>query len=135
MAVARPAGPAPTTRMSVSITPAGRGPLVSVRVVMAPESPRCHGPGSVARTDFISVAAQAAAPGPGHRHRSSRIEAAFQRYRSAWCVITGLQSRPAPSRYPERNGSAMNHADATGQLREAEELVRWTRGERIRFLW
>ena len=29
----------------------------------------------------------------------------------------------------------MNHADATGQLREAEELVRWTRGERIRFLW
>jgi len=29
----------------------------------------------------------------------------------------------------------MNHADATGQLREAEELVRWTCGERIRFLW
>ena len=29
----------------------------------------------------------------------------------------------------------MNHADVTGQLREAEELVRWTCGERIRFLW
>jgi len=29
----------------------------------------------------------------------------------------------------------MNHADATGHLREAEELVRWTCGERIRFLW
>ena len=29
----------------------------------------------------------------------------------------------------------MNHTDATGQLREAEELVRWTCGERIRFLW
>jgi len=29
----------------------------------------------------------------------------------------------------------MNHADATGQLRKAEELVRWTCGERIRFLW
>jgi hypothetical protein len=28
----------------------------------------------------------------------------------------------------------MNHTDATGQLRRAEELVRWTRGERIRFL-
>ena len=29
----------------------------------------------------------------------------------------------------------MNHTDATGQLRRAEELVRWTCGERIRFLW
>ena len=29
----------------------------------------------------------------------------------------------------------MNHTDATGQLRRAEELVRWTPGERIRFLW
>ena len=29
----------------------------------------------------------------------------------------------------------MNHTDATGQLREAEELVRWTCRERIRFLW
>jgi hypothetical protein len=29
----------------------------------------------------------------------------------------------------------MNHPDAPGQLREAEELVRWTCGERIRFLW
>ena len=29
----------------------------------------------------------------------------------------------------------MNHTDATGQLRKAKELVRWTCGERIRFLW
>jgi hypothetical protein len=36
---------------------------------------------------------------PRPRHRSSRIEAAFQRHRSAWYVITSLQSRPAPSRY------------------------------------
>src|SRR5689334_25193550 len=97
MAVARPAGPAPTTRMSVSITPAGRGPLVSVRVVMAPELPRRHAPGSVARTDFIPVAAQAAPPSqlklplpPRPRQRSSPTEAAFQRHRSAWYGVTGL---------------------------------------------
>src|SRR5690349_12982979 len=99
MAVARPAGPAPITRTSVSITPAGRGPLVSVRVVMAPESSRPHAPGSVARTDFIVVAAKPPAAGAGPWHRSSRIEAAFQRHRSAWYVVTGLQSRPVPSRY------------------------------------
>ncbi|HEX3189191.1 MAG TPA: hypothetical protein VHS30_05315 [Streptosporangiaceae bacterium] len=29
----------------------------------------------------------------------------------------------------------MNHTDATGLLRQAEELVRWTCGERLRFLW
>ena len=29
----------------------------------------------------------------------------------------------------------MNHAHATGQQRRAEELVCWTCGERIRFLW
>src|SRR5689334_20210991 len=75
MAVARPAGPAPITRTSVSITPAGRGPLVSVRVVMAPESPRRHAPGSVARTDFIPVAAQAPAPQAPARVRSQDADA------------------------------------------------------------
>jgi hypothetical protein len=34
---------------------------------------------------------------------------------------------------PERNGTVMNHA--TRQQRRAEELVSWTCGERIRFLW
>jgi hypothetical protein len=29
----------------------------------------------------------------------------------------------------------MNHFHATGQQRRAEELVYWTCGERIRFLW
>jgi len=29
----------------------------------------------------------------------------------------------------------MNHSDASGQQRRAEELVSWTCGERIRFLW
>ena len=29
----------------------------------------------------------------------------------------------------------MNHPDATGQQRRAEELICWTCGERIRFLW
>ena len=29
----------------------------------------------------------------------------------------------------------MNHSHATGQQRRAEELVSWTCGERIRFLW
>jgi hypothetical protein len=29
----------------------------------------------------------------------------------------------------------MNHAHATGQQRRAEELISWTCGERIRFLW
>ena len=29
----------------------------------------------------------------------------------------------------------MNHSHATGQQRRAEELVCWTCGERIRFLW
>ena len=29
----------------------------------------------------------------------------------------------------------MNHSDATGQQRRAEELICWTCGERIRFLW
>jgi hypothetical protein len=29
----------------------------------------------------------------------------------------------------------MNHSRATGHQRRAEELVCWTRGERIRFLW
>jgi hypothetical protein len=29
----------------------------------------------------------------------------------------------------------MNYSPATGQQRRAEELVWWTRGERIRFLW
>jgi hypothetical protein len=29
----------------------------------------------------------------------------------------------------------MNHSHASGQQRHAEELVSWTRGERIRFLW
>jgi hypothetical protein len=29
----------------------------------------------------------------------------------------------------------MNHSHATGQQRCAEELVSWTYGERIRFLW
>jgi hypothetical protein len=29
----------------------------------------------------------------------------------------------------------MNHSDAAGQQPRAEELVRWTCGERIRFLW
>jgi hypothetical protein len=36
---------------------------------------------------------------------------------------------------PERNGTVMNHSRATGQQRRAEELVCWTCGERIRFLW
>jgi hypothetical protein len=29
----------------------------------------------------------------------------------------------------------MNHSDASGEQRRAEELVSWTCGERIRFLW
>jgi len=29
----------------------------------------------------------------------------------------------------------MNHSHASGQQRHAEELVCWTCGERIRFLW
>ena len=29
----------------------------------------------------------------------------------------------------------MNHSHATGQQPRAEELVSWTCGERIRFLW
>jgi hypothetical protein len=29
----------------------------------------------------------------------------------------------------------MNHSHATAQQRRAEELVSWTWGERIRFLW
>ena len=29
----------------------------------------------------------------------------------------------------------MNHSHATGQQRRAEELISWTRSERIRFLW
>jgi len=29
----------------------------------------------------------------------------------------------------------MNHSDAPGQRRRAEELICWTCGERIRFLW
>jgi hypothetical protein len=29
----------------------------------------------------------------------------------------------------------MNHSDASGQQPRAEELVSWTCGERIRFLW
>jgi hypothetical protein len=29
----------------------------------------------------------------------------------------------------------MNHSHATGQQRRAEELVCWTCGERIRYLW
>jgi hypothetical protein len=29
----------------------------------------------------------------------------------------------------------MNHSHSTGQQRRAEELVCWTCGERIRFLW
>ena len=29
----------------------------------------------------------------------------------------------------------MNHSHATGQQQPAEELVSWTCGERIRFLW
>lgn len=29
----------------------------------------------------------------------------------------------------------MNHSHATGQQRRAEELISWTCGERIRFLW
>ena len=29
----------------------------------------------------------------------------------------------------------MNHSDATGHQRRAEELICWTCGERIRFLW
>jgi hypothetical protein len=29
----------------------------------------------------------------------------------------------------------MSHSDATGHQRRAEELICWTRGERIRFLW
>src|SRR5882672_8883766 len=39
---------------------------------------------------------------------------------------------PVPS---ERNGTVMNHSHATEQQRRAEELVSWTCGERIRFLW
>lgn len=41
-------------------------------------------------------------------------------------------TEPVP---PERNGPVMNHSHATGQQRRAEELVSWTCGERIRFLW
>jgi len=41
-------------------------------------------------------------------------------------------TEPVP---PERNGTVMNHSHATGQQRRAEELVSWTCGERIRFLW
>jgi hypothetical protein len=41
-------------------------------------------------------------------------------------------TEPAP---PERNGTVMNHSHATGQQRRAEELISWTRSERIRFLW
>lgn len=29
----------------------------------------------------------------------------------------------------------MNHPDATGHQQQAEELICWTCGERIRFLW
>jgi hypothetical protein len=29
----------------------------------------------------------------------------------------------------------MTHSDATGLQRRAEDLVCWTRGERLRFLW
>ena len=29
----------------------------------------------------------------------------------------------------------MNHSHATGEQRRAEELISWTRSERIRFLW
>jgi hypothetical protein len=29
----------------------------------------------------------------------------------------------------------MNHSHASGQQRRAEELISWTCGERIRFLW
>ena len=41
-------------------------------------------------------------------------------------------TEPVPTK---RNGTVMNHSDATGQQRRAEELVCWTCGERIRFLW
>ena len=41
-------------------------------------------------------------------------------------------TEPVP---PERNGPVMNHSRATEQQRRAEELVCWTCGERIRFLW
>jgi hypothetical protein len=36
---------------------------------------------------------------------------------------------------PERNGPVMNHSHASEQQRRAEELICWTCGERIRFLW
>ena len=45
----------------------------------------------------------------------------------------------APSRKPtppERNGPAMNRPDSTEhRMPSAEELVRWTGRERLRFLW
>lgn len=41
-------------------------------------------------------------------------------------------TEPVP---PERNGTVMNHSDANEQQRRAEELISWTCGERIRFLW
>jgi hypothetical protein len=52
---------------------------------------------------------------------------------------TGPSQRAAPAGTepvpPERNGTVMNHSHATEQQRRAEELISWTRGERIRFLW
>lgn len=37
---------------------------------------------------------------------------------------------------PEWNGPAMNRPDSTQhRIPSAEELVRWTGGERLRFLW
>ena len=41
-------------------------------------------------------------------------------------------TEPVP---PEQNGTVMNHSHATAQQRRAEDLVSWTYGERIRFLW
>jgi len=47
-------------------------------------------------------------------------------------IAAPADTEPVP---PERNGIIMNHSHATEQQRRAEELVSWTCGERIRFLW